>query len=185
MPIGERVRARNHARDVSLALAQADRNQHTQRASGAGNGDRRREPDRLSICSSRWAASTLVARITRRSLPAARDSHRAGSSMRWSRPSSFDRAKRRLCVARESADETRASDFTFAIAATSPSLAIGPGKVALLEAIEETGSITSSGQEARHVVSPRMAPGRRNESVPRPAGGRDRHRAVSAAEARR
>ena len=40
---------------------------------------------------------------------------------------------------------------------------LGAGKIALLEAIDTTGSISAAGRRARDVLSPRLAAGRRTE----------------------
>ena len=42
---------------------------------------------------------------------------------------------------------------------------IGPGKVALLKAVGETGSIAAAGRAARHVVPPRLEADRGTERL--------------------
>ena len=85
-PIGERVRARIRARDVSLALAQAGRNQHPQRASGAAS---RRSTRRAGpIVDVQLAVGGVDARRAHHAPLVAGSSGFAPGrrSMRWSRP---------------------------------------------------------------------------------------------------
>ena len=61
---------------------------------------------------------------------------------------------------------------------------IGPGKIALLEAIRSTGSISAAARSHRHVVPAGLALGRRDQSDAARTRGHRRNRRRRAAAAR-